>query len=362
MAQQALTQEQAESRLEALRSEISELQQSLTQSRERFANEQSQLRQIDLQIQGNALTLRELQKQQAEHENELKVLESDRASYLDSLGARKELLGEQIVSAYQLGRESRLKLLLNQDSPARMSRMLAYYDYFSRAQVEHIQDLRETLNTLDQLQIVIDGKLLELHEVQQVQELEILALQGRREQRQQVVSKIAGQIGSTEARLVELRRNREDLEALLSRLTRALADIPTDLGQYISPWEQRGTIPMPLKGRVINAFGQSRAGGLNWQGWLIGAESGSEVFSIAYGRVAYADWLRGYGLLMIIDHGEGIMSLYGNNESLLYEAGDWVQPGMVISTVGDSPGNDQGLYFELRNNGKAIDPATWISR
>lgn len=101
---------------------------------------------------------------------------------------------------------------------------------------------------------------------------------------------------------------------------------------------------------------------MHWQGWLIEAEPGSDVHVIAYGRVAYADWLRGYGLLMIIDHGDGILSLYGNNESLLYGVGDWVQPGTLISTVGASPGASQGLYFELRNHGKAIDPATWLSR
>ena len=103
-------------------------------------------------------------------------------------------------------------------------------------------------------------------------------------------------------------------------------------------------------------------GGMNWQGWLIAADPGVEVRAIAHGRVAYADWLRGYGLLMIIDHGDGIMSLYGHNESLLFEVGDWVQPGALISTVGESPGNSQGLYFELRNQGKAVDPATWMSR
>ncbi len=119
---------------------------------------------------------------------------------------------------------------------------------------------------------------------------------------------------------------------------------------------------MPLQGRVLHAFGQARGSGLRWQGWLIEAESGAEVRAIAYGRVAYADWLRGYGLLMIIDHGDGFMSLYGNNESLLFEPGDWVQPGASIGTVGSDPGAGQGLYFELRSDGRALDPAAWVRR
>ena len=119
---------------------------------------------------------------------------------------------------------------------------------------------------------------------------------------------------------------------------------------------------MPVAGPVRHAFGQTRAGGMRWQGWLIGSDPGSEVRSIAYGRVAFADWLRGYGLLIIIDHGQGFMSLYGQNESLLHEAGTWVENGEPISVVGSNPGDTQGLYFELRRQGKALDPAAWVAR
>jgi septal ring factor EnvC (AmiA/AmiB activator) len=361
-AQEEISKAEAESRLEQLKTEINELQQSLSLARETYAKEQAELRDADLEVQASALSLRQLRAQQATHESELQGLESDRTAFLESLQNSKTLLGQQIVSAYQLGRESRLKLLLNQDSPARLSRMLAYYDYFSRAQIDQIQELRVALSTLDTMQKEIDLKLQDLKEVQDRQAEELSELQGRRDQRQLLVARIAGQIDSDEARLAELQRNRDDLEALLERISSAFTDIPTDLGQYVSPLQQRGSIPMPVQGRVLHAFGQSRLGGLNWQGWMIEAESGTEVQTIAYGRVAYADWLRGYGLLMIIDHGDGIMSLYGHNESLLFGVGDWVQSGTVISTVGENPGNDQGLYFELRNNGKAVDPAGWLAR
>lgn len=169
-------------------------------------------------------------------------------------------------------------------------------------------------------------------------------------------------IDDEESRLRELERNQQDLETLLERLTDVLADIPADLGKHLGVARQKGRIPMPVKGPVRHAFGQSRGGGLHWQGWLIAAVAGSEVSAVAYGRVAFADWLRGYDLLIIIDHGEGFMSLYGHNESLLYEAGDWVEPGEIISVVGVRTGNDQGLYFELRKNGKSVDPAAWLAR
>lgn len=359
---QDISREEAESRLQALQVEISRLQESLAQSRERFAEEQKTLREADLEVQAGTLRLRELQARRAAHEKELQDLETDRQAYLESLRASKSLLSRQIVAAYQLGRESRLKLLLNQDSPARLSRMLAYYDYFSRAKASQIRELREALDTLDRMQAAIDRKLLDITRLEQQHREALRELQDRREERRSVVAGLAERIGSDESRLAELTRNRADLEALLERLASGLADIPTELGEYVSALAQRGSIPMPVSGRVLHAFGQRRMGGLNWQGWLIQAQPGQEVRSIAYGRVAFADWLRGYGLLMIIDHGDGIMSLYGHNESLLYDVGDWVQPGAPISTVGENPGTGQGLYFELRRDGKAVDPVSWISR
>jgi septal ring factor EnvC (AmiA/AmiB activator) len=184
----------------------------------------------------------------------------------------------------------------------------------------------------------------------------------QRHDRLQLIAQLDTRIGSDQARLQELQQNREDLARLLERLEDALADIPADLGSRLGVAQQKGRLPMPAAGRVHHAFGQQRAGTLDWQGWLIGVEAGSEVHSVAYGRVAFADWLRGYGLMLIIDHGDGFLSLYGNNESLLAEVGDWVEPGELISVVGSNPGMSQGLYFELRKDGKALDPAARIQR
>jgi len=321
-AQPELSREEVEASLQRLKADIQALQKSLQAARARFSAEQAQLREVDLALQDSALKLRDLHNLRLEQEQALGVLEAERAAYLQRLAARKEFLNEQIVSAYQLGRESRLKLLLNQDSPARLSRMLAYYEFFSHAQVEQIQELRTALETLDQIQAEIDGRLLDLNRTESELQAEHDTLQARRSERKQVLSGIAGQIDSEQARLEELTRDRADLEALLERLEGRLADIPSELGEYLSLNEQRGSLPLPVSGRIKHAFGQTRAGGMNWNGWLIEAAAGTEIKTVAYGRVAYADWLRGYGLLMIIDHGEGFMSLYGQNESLLFEVGD----------------------------------------
>jgi septal ring factor EnvC (AmiA/AmiB activator) len=352
----------AESALEGVRKEIGILQKSLERSRAEHANEHARLREVDLQIQAANLEFRTLEKQRQSHLDELVGLERQRNDYLIRLKQRHDQLAEQIRAAYRLDSQSRLKLILNQASPAQLGRMLAYYDYINRAQVSKISGLREALTTLDTMQQSIDQELSRLEMVQTEQREVMDQLDQQRKQRRTLLVELDERIEDKASRLRELERNRQDLEKLLERLTDVLADIPADLGKHLGVARQKGRIPMPVKGPVRYAFGQSRGGGLHWQGWLIAAPAGSEVSAVAYGRVAFADWLRGYGLLIIIDHGEGFMSLYGHNESLLYEAGDWVEPGQIISVIGVRTGNDQGLYFELRKNGKSVDPAAWLAR
>jgi len=356
------TRSEAESRLEQLKSEIGELQEELGRTRTSLDSEQKALKAADLEIQASTLELRKLETTRQQHQDDLVALQAEQRDYLDSLEKRRVVLSAQIMAAYRLGRASRLQLILNQDSPALLSRTLAYYDYFSRSQAAQINELREVLQTLDQMQGKIDAELSALDEVQKGKQAVLDEMTQQRNQRQQVIDKLSKRIDTDETRLAEMQRDRQDLEALLEKLSNALADIPADLGRQHDLTGLKGAMPLPAEGRVKYAFGQPRAGGSHWQGWLIDAKPGSEVRSIAYGRVAYSDWLRGYGLLMIIDHGDGYMSLYANNESLLREVGDWVEPGSNISTVGSSPVGGDGLYFEIRKDGKAMDPAVWLKR
>lgn len=357
-----LTKTEAESRLKQLQTQISGLKKELERNRTTLSDEQKALRDADLEIQANALELRKLESTRQTHETEFSNLDTERQDYLNSLDQRRTLLAKQIMAAYRLGRESRLKLVLNQDSPALLSRTLAYYDYFSRSQTSQIAELREVIETLNTMQTKINIELSAIDEVQKDQQAVLDEMTNQRNERQVIIDSLSSQINTDETRLAEMQTNRKDLEALLERLSDALADIPADLGKRLGPGDLKGQMPIPVKGRVKHAYGQPRTAGLHWQGWLIGASSGSEVSAIAYGRVAYSDWLRGYGLLMIIDHGDGFMSLYANNESLLRGVGDWVEPGATISTVGSNPLNGDGLYFEIRKNGKAMDPAVWLKR
>jgi septal ring factor EnvC (AmiA/AmiB activator) len=320
VAGQELEQAQAKSRLEQVTRAIGELREQLDDSRADHRKEQGQLREVDLAIQQASLDLRALEQLRNEHLEELETLNIQRENYLSSLAQRLEKLSEQVRSSYRMGSQSRMKLVLNQDDPARLGRMLAYYDYVNRAQAERISGLREALTTLDGMQQSIDRELLGIESVQNEQRAVLDELNQQREERNVLLAQLSSQIDSAESRLRELEQNRRDLEDLLERLTDVLADIPADLGERVGIAKQKGRLSPPVRGPVRHAFGQPRAGGLSWQGWLIGAQTGTEVNAVAYGRVAFADWLRGYGLLLIIDHGQGYLSLYGHNERLLREA------------------------------------------
>jgi septal ring factor EnvC (AmiA/AmiB activator) len=352
----------AEMQLDQVRVEIEQLRKQLESARSGHRKEQERLRALDLEIQAANLESRALSSRREQHVQELAAMERQRETYIAGLDQRMDQLAEQLRASYRDVRQSRMKLVMNQDDPVLLSRLLGYYEYISRAQAERISLLRETLETLERMRESIDGEMARITALGEQQQELVTQLSAQRERRQVLLAELAGQISGEESRLQELERNRQDLEALVERLADVLADIPADLGSHLGVEKQKGRLPMPVRGPVRQAYGQGRSGGTRWQGWLIGADPGAEVRAVAYGRVAFADWLRGYGLLMIIDHGQGFMSLYGHNESLLYEAGAWVEPGDTISLVGANPGNGQGLYFELRKGGKTLDPAVWLKR
>ena len=357
-----LGQAEVEQRLSELQESIAVLQRKLDQSRVDHKKEQQQLRGLDLAVQETARQLRELKEAEKLHIEELQKLEQQRDRQVADLRTRQGQLADQVAATYLLASQSRVKLVLNLDSPAQLSRMLAYYDHVNRAQLEKIRILKNLLGALEATYASIETELSGIKTVQMEQEAVLRQQQAQRKDREIVLAELAAKIDNEQAELIELERNREDLEILLQKLTDVLADIPASLGQHLGVAAQKGRLPLPIVGRVLHAYGQKRAAGVRWQGWVLEAAAGAEVRNIAYGRVAFSDWLRGYGLLMIIDHGQGFMSLYGYNESLLWDVGDWVEPGSVIATVGSNPGAEQGLYFELRKGGKAVDPAAWIKR
>jgi septal ring factor EnvC (AmiA/AmiB activator) len=353
---------QAERELRDVLLQIERLGEELRTARREHRTEQARLRELDLALQRADRDYRALEDERRGHEARLAELEGQRQVFLAGLDDRTAQLASQLRAAYRSGQQSRVRLILNLDDPEIVTRMLAYHDYVNRAQLERIGELEAAVATLENLAGESEREVARLATVQREQQALLDELADRRGHRAELLASIADDIERSQSNLRELERNRSDLEALIERLADVLADIPLDLDQRAGIAGHKGRLPMPVTGPVRHAFGQPRGAGLRWQGWLIGADTGAEVRAIAYGRVAFADWLRGYGMLLIIDHGQGFMSLYGHNESLLQDAGAWIDAGEVIGVVGSNPGSSQGLYFELRRNGKAIDPAAWLDR
>jgi septal ring factor EnvC (AmiA/AmiB activator) len=353
---------QSEARLRALEAEIAALQQELANARTRQKSEQNKLRELDLELQEAARASRRLGAELTAGRDEVARLRRERDLSLATLGLEQEQLEAQLLAAWRASRESRLKLVLAMDSPAGLGRLLGYYEHFSDLQAERVGQLRDVLQELERTGRQLEREMELLADTERRQRARQTELAALRETQRGLLARLEGNLESESARLETLMRDRRDLETLLERLRDALADIPADIGNRTHPRALKGRLPMPAQGSVARAFGQPRSAGLRWQGWLIRAPRGADVHAVAYGRVAYADWLRGYGLLLIVDHGEGFMSLYGHNESLLAEVGDWVQAGEVIASVGRNADQAAGVYFELRSGGKALDPASWVQR
>src|SRR6185437_8806226 len=240
-------------------------------------------------------------------------------------------------------------------------RMFVYYSYFGRARATQIQAIEADLQRIGQLDAQLQAQDAKLAALQQQQQVQVSALEQARSHRKQVLASISAQTHTRTQRLARLRQQQSDLESLLAQLRRATASLPPeDLGH--SPFAQlRGKLPRPVAGKVIESYGQVRAGGLRWQGDLFATERAAPVRAVSQGRVVYADWLAGLGLLIIIDHGSGYMSLYGHNARLYESVGQHVTAGQTIAQAGDSGGGTRPeLYFEIRKEGKPLDPRVWL--
>lgn len=354
--------DEIEARLEQLRAEISTIEERLAADRQAHDSATQALAAAEREIGRLGRALHETEATMAEVRAELEQLRARERVLDERLETQQAALGEQLRSVHRLGNRSRLRLILSQNDPERLSRMLAYYAYLTGSHAEMIGNINEQLRELADIRTRIENRRDELAQLERDQKADLENQQAARRERARAVAEIETRMSGRESELEALRRDAAELETLLDELSTALADIPRDV-DIPALDTLKGRLPMPVAGPVDAAYGQSRAGELTWNGWLIRAGTGSEVTAVAHGRVAYADWLRGYGLLIIIDHGDGYMSLYAHNDTLLNDVGDWVSPGDVIATVGNSGGlPDPALYFELRSQGRAVDPAQWIDR
>ena len=352
---------QAKHKLEQVRAQIKTLADAQRDTNARRNDAVAALRDQELKIAATAKQLRALDQQLAGQQAKLEDL-LKRRNLLDAkLKDQRDALAALLRSAYAQGRGEELKLLLAQDSAADIARMLAYYRYFERARLDEIEDLLKNLDALAKLQDDIGTQTAALQKTRAEQAGQAMQLDTERSARRQALDRLDATLKSQKSRLAALGKDEKALLDLIAKLRDIFADIPQNLAGAEPFAAMRGKLLWPLRGRIVERFGAGTGGGTASQGVLIAAKDGSEVRAVSHGRVVFADWLRGYGLLLIVDHGDGYLSLYGYNETLLEDVGDWVDAGTVIATSGDSGGRPTpGLYFELRYKGKAIDPMTWL--
>ncbi len=346
--------ERLQQRLEALRAERDAV-------RGRFERDQKALREVERRIGRTVRELKRLEGKLRARRKRLQALRRQEGALQRKLAAQRELLARQVRAAWMTGRQEYLKLLLNQEDPARLGRVVVYYRYFNAARKARIDAVRGTLEALARIAGQVREETARLEALRQRTLERQQTLRADRRQRRKVVARLQAELRDREQAIAHLQENERRLRAVLEAIEASLTDLLAD-SEVAQPFaSRRGKLPWPVDGKVQKLYGKARQrSDLKWNGVRILAREGRTVRAIARGRVAYADWLRGYGLLLILDHGDGYMSLYGQNQSLFKEVGDWVEAGEPVAAVGRSGGQTQSaLYFEIRHNGKPTNPLRW---
>ncbi len=360
LALAAPAQDDPERELQAVRDKIAELQRNMRRDTDKRDALSGQLRDAEENVQSARGRLGDVRKRIAESDARLKELAADRARNEAALAKQREVLAAELRSAYVGGREEQFKLLLSQEDPATLGRMLIYYSYFGRARSAKIAEIQGIVAKLDEDVKAEAAERERLTALEAESRQELSSVGAARDERSRAVKAVNAQIKSRNDSIAKLKREAASLEKLLADLRRAMSDLPPTGGQAFE--KVRGRLAWPVAGKITARFGQSRGGGLKWNGVMIESPRGSAVKALYDGRVAYADWLPGMGLLVIVDHG-GYMSLYAHNEQLYKAAGDRVEGGEAIATVGDTGGRSHpGLYLEIRRGTKAVDPVPWFRR
>ena len=350
-----------EARLEALRADIARLGETLEAERERAGGLEAELARLERRIGGERTALADLDAQIRANAAAVAELTAQVARQDEQAMHHRRFLAATLRSAYRRGHTGSLQLLLGETDPARLQRLLVYQRHIGQARAEQLQAARAALQSLQtqrtRLQTALERQAADRAE----RAKRLAALQASLGEREAVLDRLEASINEGDRALASRREEAAGLTALIDELEARLARRETAAPPSIPLTDARGQLAWPLEGPLLARYGTQRAGDLTWTGLLIGAESGTPVHPIAPGQVVFADWLRGLGLLLIIDHGNGYLSLYGRNQALYFAVGERVTPRDTIATVGRTGGRrEAALYFELRADGKPIDPLAWL--
>jgi murein hydrolase activator len=362
--------------LEQLQERIASLKKELESTQEAHSDAADGLKQSELAISEANRNLYKIRQQQKSSRATLQELQQEKTGLEHTIQNQQILLGKQLYQQYLNSRQGYLQIALTQQDPNAIAREMQYYSYIARARVGLIKSLRNNLDRIAKLNEQTAATLEEISNLKLEQEKQRKQLETEKRGRKAVMQKLAAQIKAQRGEISKLRRDEKRLSQLMERLSRIVTAppkrskqqslrkneaLPTPGLTSINFAALKGKLHLPVRGSIANRFGAAREdSGISWKGLFIKAGEGNEVKSIADGRVVFADWLRGFGNLMIVDHGDGFMSLYGNNQALLRKVGDEVNTGDNIASVGNSGGiQEPGLYFEMRHQSKPFDPLDW---
>lgn len=368
--------EESKEALQELQSRIESLKKDLDSTKEAHSEAADALKKSEKAISDANRDLYEIAKQRESSRKTLLSLRQEQSGLAQTIRDQQKQLGKQLYQQYLDGQQGYLQIVLSLTDPADIARQLQYFSYIARARARLITSLRRNLTHVAELDAQTSSTLKNIETLKAAQEDQKQKLQAEQKDRKQVLMQLASQIKQQRGEISKLRRDEKRLSDLVERLSRIVPAkpkrkaqqglrkndaLPTPGAGDVDFGALKGKLNLPVRGAVANRFGSSREdSGISWKGLFIKASAGSEVKAIASGTVVFADWLRGFGNLLIIDHGDGYMSLYGNNEALLKRVGDEVRGGDNIATVGNSGGNEEaGLYFELRYRSKPFDPLDW---
>lgn len=346
--------------MEQVRARIGTVERRLAAETARRADQAAELKRLELRVAEVSAEVERLRTRAQAQGARRRELDEESRRAAARLASERDALAQQVRLSYMTGREEVFKLLLSQETPASLGRMLVYYDYLNRARAARIGTVVTRVRTLSELAAESAALERELESLQSAQQRELTALDAARGDRGRLLAELDRAIASSGAEMDNLREEEQRLADLVVELGELLAGFPVTSEEPFA--SLKGRLAWPARGRLAGDFGARRGSGpIRWNGVLLETDRGTPVRAIYHGRVAFSDWLPGLGLLMVVDHGEGYMSLYGHNEVLLKEPGDWVEPGEAIGRVGDTGGQSQpSLYFEIRRNGEPENPHAWI--
>lgn len=366
--------------LQDIRTRINVLQKDLAGKKEKKTESMDALRDSERAINSLLNILTQLKRQQSTVQNKLLQLQNQTTELRGVISTEQALLGKLFYYQHLTGEKSYLQLLLNQQDPNKISRKLHYFSYIAQTRSDQINTLNRRQDKLALLtrETQIQNESLQKIHANQLRKKN--QLEAEKLKRVEILATLSQEISHQQKKIDELKQGEKRLSVLIKKLNKQIAKQKENSRQSVNRGIMRndqlpdfstrktafvnlkGKLRLPVRGEIMNRFGSSReGGGVKWQGLFIRSPEGSEVKAIADGQVIFADWLRGFGNLMILNHGNNYMSLYGNNEAIYKRVGNQVRSGDTIAAVGNSGGNpESGLYFELRHQGKPFNPITWV--